>query len=75
MKSGIHFVMDQTNFHRHFFNKIDLIITGEGSVDKQTLDGKVVKGMDVVHKIHQAKADGQYHKPRIKIYGIRKVKP
>lgn len=29
--------------------------------------GKVIKGMDVVHKIQQSPADGQWLKPRIKI--------
>jgi peptidyl-prolyl cis-trans isomerase A (cyclophilin A) len=37
--------------------------------------GRVTEGMDVVHKIHQAKADGQYHNPRIKIYSVRKIRP
>lgn len=35
--------------------------------------GKVTKGMDVVHLIHQAKADGQYHNPRIKILSVKRV--
>ena len=34
--------------------------------------GKVTEGMDVVHLIHQAKADGQYHNPRIKILSIKR---
>ena len=36
--------------------------------------GKVTEGMDVVHLIHQAKADGQYHNPRIKIRSIKRKK-
>ena len=32
--------------------------------------GKVIDGMDVVHKIHQSAADGQYLEPRIKIESI-----
>lgn len=32
--------------------------------------GQVTKGMDVVHKIHQAPTEGQYLKPRIKINRI-----
>ncbi len=34
--------------------------------------GKVTEGMDVVHLIHQAKADGQYLNPRIKILSIKR---
>ena len=36
--------------------------------------GKVVKGMDVVHKIHESQADGQWLEPRIKIKTIKLVK-
>jgi glycerate kinase len=43
--SGIDFVMEQTKIENHFNNPVDLIITGEGSVDKQTLEGKVIKGI------------------------------
>lgn len=43
--SGINFVLEQTNFDNYFVENIDLIITGEGSIDKQTLEGKVVKGI------------------------------
>ncbi|MDX1828127.1 MAG: glycerate kinase [Lutibacter sp.] len=43
--SGINFVFEQTNFNNYFKQNIDLIITGEGSIDKQTLEGKVVKGI------------------------------
>ena len=48
IKSGIDFVLDKTKFKKHLKNKIDFIITGEGSVDKQTLEGKVVKGVSEV---------------------------
>lgn len=34
--------------------------------------GKVTEGMDIVHLIHQAKADGQYHNPRIKILSVKR---
>jgi len=43
--SGIDFILDKTDFKAHFKNNIDLIITGEGSIDRQTLEGKVVKGV------------------------------
>jgi len=34
--------------------------------------GKVIEGMDVVDKIHQSKADGQYLNPRVLIYSVRR---
>lgn len=45
IKSGIDFVMEQTGFDTLLKDNIDLIITGEGSVDKQTIEGKVIKGI------------------------------
>jgi len=45
IKSGIDFVMEQTGFDSLLKDNIDLIITGEGSVDKQTIEGKVIKGI------------------------------
>lgn len=45
IKAGIDFVMEQTGFDDILKDDIDLIITGEGSVDKQTLEGKVIKGI------------------------------
>jgi len=45
LQSGIDFVMEHTNFNSIVNSDIDLIITGEGSVDKQTIEGKVVSGV------------------------------
>ena len=45
IKSGIDFVMEQNGFDTLLKDNIDLIITGEGSVDKQTIEGKVIKGI------------------------------
>jgi glycerate kinase len=45
IKSGIDFVMEQTGFDLLLKDQVDLIITGEGSVDKQTIEGKVIKGI------------------------------
>lgn len=45
IQSGIDFVMEQTGFDNLLQSNIDLIITGEGSVDKQTIEGKVIKGI------------------------------
>lgn len=53
IKSGIDFVLDQTKFKDHLNNKVDFIITGEGSVDKQTLEGKVIKGVSEVANKHK----------------------
>lgn len=52
MQSGIDFVLEQTNFQRQLNKGIDLIITGEGSLDKQTLHGKVVKGISTISDIN-----------------------
>ncbi|WP_298366166.1 glycerate kinase [uncultured Lutibacter sp.] len=49
MQSGIDFVLEQTKF-RDVLKNADLIITGEGSADKQTLEGKVIKGVSDVAK-------------------------
>lgn len=35
--------------------------------------GKVTAGMDIVHLIHQASAEGQYLNPRIKILSIKRI--
>ena len=45
LQSGIDFVMEHTNFNTLVNSDINLIITGEGSVDKQTIEGKVVSGV------------------------------
>ncbi len=45
MKSGIDFVMEQTGFDNIINDTTSLIITGEGSLDKQTVEGKVIKGI------------------------------
>lgn len=45
--SGIEFIMTQTKFNEQL-NNVDLIITGEGSVDKQTIEGKVIKGISTI---------------------------
>ncbi|MCF6181358.1 glycerate kinase [Lutibacter sp.] len=66
MVSGIDFILEKTNFKKYFKDKIDLIITGEGSVDKQTLEGKVVKGVSDLSK--------QYKVPIYIVAGIIKDK-
>lgn len=44
LKEGVGIVMDQMDIVGHIKNA-DLVITGEGKVDEQTLSGKVVKGL------------------------------
>ncbi|MCF0073175.1 glycerate kinase [Dyadobacter sp. CY261] len=44
LKDGISIVMEQSNV-AVLVEKADLVITGEGKVDEQTLSGKVVKGL------------------------------
>lgn len=44
LKSGIETVMELTSFSQHL-QKADLVITGEGQLDAQTLSGKVIAGV------------------------------
>lgn len=44
IKSGIETILDLLSFGK-LIQKADLVITGEGLLDKQTLEGKVVKGI------------------------------
>ncbi len=44
---GVQLIMDQVNF-RHRAKEANLIITGEGKIDSQTVRGKVVKGVSDV---------------------------
>jgi len=44
LKSGIEVVFELLNFDT-ILKQCDLVITGEGKLDKQTLEGKVVKGV------------------------------
>jgi glycerate kinase len=44
VEKGIEFLLDITNFD-HIISNADYIITGEGKIDKQTLDGKTILGI------------------------------
>lgn len=44
VESGIHFLMRQTQLEEKVL-AADLVITGEGSIDHQTLEGKVIAGL------------------------------
>ncbi|MCO6359727.1 glycerate kinase [Roseivirga pacifica] len=63
LKSGIDTVMELTNFSEHI-KKADLVITGEGQLDTQTLSGKVIAGV-------KQQAD-KLNKPVAVICGIAK---
>lgn len=49
---GIERIMDWTNFEQQLA-KADIIITGEGLLDAQSLEGKVVKGVSNLARKHQ----------------------
>ena len=44
IQSGIQTILQLTHFEEKL-NGIDLVITGEGKLDRQTLEGKVIKGV------------------------------
>ncbi|MFC4355836.1 glycerate kinase [Chryseomicrobium palamuruense] len=66
VKSGIEIVMEYLNFEDIVKNS-DLIITGEGKLDAQTLGGKVIKGVSDVGK--------KYNIPVIALCGEVELKP
>lgn len=54
IKSGIDLIMDFTQLEEKI-KKTDVVITGEGKVDTQTLSGKVVKGVATIAHQYQKK--------------------
>ena len=44
LKSGIEAVLDMVDFDRHL-EGADLVITGEGRIDSQSVQGKVISGV------------------------------
>jgi glycerate kinase len=44
LREGVGIVMEQAGIEKHI-EAADLVITGEGKVDEQTLQGKVIKGL------------------------------
>ena len=64
LKPGLNSIMQWTDFESKL-SQADLIITGEGQLDKQTLEGKVVQGViDLCH---------QYKKPYYIFVGKNKL--
>jgi len=66
LKDGISIVMEQCNISS-LVEKADLVITGEGKVDEQTLAGKVVKGLAGLCKSH--------HVPLAVVCGTLQITP
>lgn len=61
LRRGIDIVLDETQFYHYALNT-DLVITGEGAIDGQTIYGKTPIGV--------AKAAKKYHKPVIAVAGV-----
>lgn len=66
LHKGIDFVLDLTEFEIHL-KDIDLIITGEGKIDKQTLQGKLIQGVSRCAK--------RYSIPVIAVCGALELDP
>lgn len=64
LKDGISIVMEQCNIES-LVKEADLVITGEGKVDEQTLNGKVVKGL--------AGLCGEYQVPLAVVCGALRI--
>ena len=64
VKSGINTILDLINFNEIISNS-DIVISGEGKLDKQTYDGKVIDGI--------AKRCEECHKPLIIVSGISEI--
>lgn len=60
LKSGIELILKYAQIENHIM-EMDLVITGEGSLDKQTLQGKLIKGICQIAK--------KYNKPVVAICG------
>jgi glycerate kinase len=66
LKDGVSIVMDQSNIADIIKNS-DLVVTGEGKVDEQTLAGKVVKGL--------ADSCQTHHVPLAVVCGTLQISP
>lgn len=66
LKDGISIVMEQCNI-ASLVSNADLVITGEGKVDEQTLAGKVVKGLAGLCRSH--------HVPLAVVCGTLQITP
>ena len=66
LEEGVGIVMEQTGIEEEI-KTVDLIITGEGKVDEQTLQGKVIKGL--------ADLCGKYNAPLAVLCGMLSITP
>lgn len=66
LQSGINYVLDNTHFDAAL-QSADLIITGEGKIDAQTLHGKLIAGI--------TKRAQQFHVPVIALCGTLSANP
>jgi glycerate kinase len=66
LKEGVKIVMEQTGFEEKL-KGVDLIFTGEGKIDEQTLQGKLIAGI--------AQAAQQKHIPVFALSGTLSVSP
>lgn len=66
LKEGVKVVMEQTHFVDHLAG-VDLVLTGEGKMDNQTLQGKLIHGIT-----QQARAA---HIPTVAICGTLEAQP
>ncbi len=64
IKSGIDFIIDVTGFKQHL-RETDYVVTGEGKLDKQSLQGKVVGRV--------AQLANEFNKPLILFVGINEL--
>lgn len=64
IKSGIETLLDIINFDEHIKDS-EYVISGEGKLDQQTIEGKVIDGI--------AKRCMKYHKPLLLIVGISEI--
>ncbi|RRB02273.1 glycerate kinase [Larkinella rosea] len=66
LKEGVKMVMEQTQFADHLYDA-DLVLTGEGKIDNQTLQGKLINGIAL-----EAKKSGV---PTVALCGTLDAKP
>ena len=66
LRSGIESIMEYSNFE-HYLKEADLVITGEGKIDHQTLHGKLIAGI--------CKRAKEYNVPVIALSGSMTIGP
>ena len=77
LKSGTDIIFERLNFN-HFVQKADIILTGEGKMDTQTLHGKLIHGVASVASSYQKPVwvvcgKNELSTPQYQSIGIEKV--